>query len=146
MYLSGCSDATVAGPADLLVKEERDAFDLMSVPAGSRAASFSRSLPAAEGLEESIAVPGVLGVLADKPKDAKAPEPRPKADEAPGVGEATLVVVKGVMPLSEDLALGVLSPPYRLLAEKVRDPSGLPFSLLVLEFVREFLLELRVQE
>lgn len=111
MYLSGCSDADVAGPVDLLVKEETDACDLMSLPTGSRAASFSRSLPVADGLEESIAVPGVLGVLADRPKEAKAPEPRPKAEEAPGAGEATLVVVKGAMPLSEDLALGVLSPP-----------------------------------
>ncbi len=111
MYLSGCSDADVAGPVGLLVKEETDVCDLISVPPGSRAPSFSRSWPVAEGLEGSVAVPGVLGVLADRPKDAKAPEPRPNAEEAPGAGEATLVVVKGVMPLSEDLALEVLSPP-----------------------------------
>lgn len=33
---------------------------------------------------KSNAVPGVLGVLAAEPKDANAPEPRPKADAAPG--------------------------------------------------------------
>lgn len=91
-------------------------------------------------------MPGVLGVFADRPKDAKAPEPRPKAEEAPGVGEATLVVVKGGMPLSGVLPLDALSPLNRLEDENVRDPSGLvEFSLLVVEVVREALLELRDQ-
>lgn len=33
---------------------------------------------------KSKAVPGVLGVFVADPKDAKAPDPRPKADAAPG--------------------------------------------------------------
>lgn len=123
-----------------------DAFGLIFVsPLSSRVGSFSRSLlPAAEGLGVSAAEIGVLGVFADKPKDAKAPEPRPKAEDAPVVGGATLVVVKGAMPLSEVLPAGVLSPPNRLVAEKVRDPGGLvSFSLVAVEVVRELLLELK---
>lgn len=91
--------------------------------------SFSLSLPDAVGLFASSAVPGVLGVFIEEPKDAKAPEPRLKAEEAPAVGEVTFEVLKGGMPLSEVLPLDVPSPPYRLVAEKVRVPSGLPFSL-----------------
>lgn len=90
-----------------------------------------------------MAAPGVLGVLAEEPKDAKAPDPKPKAEEAPAVGEATLEVVKGVMPLREVLP-DVLSPPYRLVAEKVREPSGLPFAFVVEGVGREVLLTLRV--
>lgn len=116
----------------------------MSDTPASRAASFSRSLPVAVRGDCSIAVPGVLGVLAEVPKDAKAPEPRLKAEEAPVVGEATLVVVKGAMPLSGGLPPGVLSPPNRLVAEKVRDPSSRLFSLLLLEVGKEVLLELGV--
>ena len=74
---------------------------LMSGPALSF--SFSRfSLAAVEDVElaKSREVPGVLGVFAEDPKEAKAPDPRPKAEEAPLVGEATLVVVKGAMPLN----------------------------------------------
>lgn len=135
MYLRGCSDA--AAPDDLLVKEEAEALGFMSGPVDSRAGSL---------LEDSIAAPGVLGVFADEPKEAKAPEPRPKAEEAPLVGEATPVVVKGVMPLRGVLAPpGALSPPNRLVAENVRDPSGLVlFSLVVLELVKDVLLELSV--
>ena len=36
-------------------------------------------------------LPAVFGVFADDPKDAKAPEPRPKADDAPAEGEETFV-------------------------------------------------------
>ena len=80
--------------------------------------SFSRFSPAAVegvGLAKSREVPGVLGVLAEDPKDAKAPDPRPKADEAPLVGDAVFVVVNGAMPLN---GLGLLlndpsTPPKR---------------------------------
>lgn len=89
-----------------------------------------------------MAVPGVLGVLEEDPKDANAPEPKPKAEEAPVVGEATLVVVTGVMPLSGGLPPDVPSPPNRLVAENVRDPSSRPLSLLLFEVVKEVLLEL----
>lgn len=47
-------------------------------------------------LPKSKGAPGVLGVLAAEPKEAKAPEPRPKAEEAPG--EATPLVFNGAAP------------------------------------------------
>ena len=86
---------------DLLFKVNVELIALLSEPALSF--SFSRFSPAAvEGVEvaKSREVPGVLGVFAEDPKEAKAPDPRPNADEAPLVGEATLVVVKGAMPLN----------------------------------------------
>jgi hypothetical protein len=71
---------------------------------------------------KSKAVPGVLGVLVAEPNEAKAPEPSPKAEEPPIVGEARALVVsggmalKGLRPPCEDE-----SPPKRLVvAEKVR--------------------------
>ena len=86
---------------DLLFRDIVELVALVSDPALSF--SLSRFSPAAvEGVElvKSREVPGVLGVFAEDPKEAKAPDPRPKADEAPLVGEATLVVVKGAMPLN----------------------------------------------
>lgn len=77
-----------------------------------------------------MAVPGVLGVFAVEPNDAKAPVPSPKAEEAPDVGEATPVVVSGDMPLRVPL---FPSPPKRFAAEYVRDESGLVLSLVLLE-------------
>ena len=63
-------------------------------------------------------MPGVLGVLAEDPKDANAPDPSPKAEDAPVVGEATVVVVKGEIPLKGfDLPLVEPSPPNRFAAE-----------------------------
>jgi hypothetical protein len=38
-------------------------------------------------LPKSKALPGVFGVLVDPPKDAKAPDPRPNALDAPAVGD-----------------------------------------------------------
>lgn len=97
---------------DLLFRDNVEIFALTSSPV----LSFSRFSPAAVAgveLPKSSDVPGVLGVLAEDPNDAKAPDPRPKADEAPLVGEATFVVVKGAMPLN---GLGLL----------LRDPSPPP--------------------
>ena len=83
---------------DLVVKDEADAFVLTSTPV----LSCSRlSLFVAAGvleLAKSNDVPGVLGVFVVDPKDAKAPEPSPKAEEAPVVGDEIFVVVKGGMP------------------------------------------------
>ena len=42
---------------------------------------------------KSKAVPGVLGVFAADPNDAKAPDPRPKAEEA--LADATVFVFRG---------------------------------------------------
>lgn len=65
-------------------------------------------------LPKSSAVPGVLGVFAE-PKDAKAPEPKPNAEEAPAAGEATAEVVSGAMALKglDRPPCDELSPPNR---------------------------------
>lgn len=49
---------------------------------------------------KSNAVPGVFGVLLADPKDANAPEPSPKAEEPPVVGDASAPGVNGEMPLN----------------------------------------------
>lgn len=51
----------------------------------------------AVALLKSKAEPGVLGVLVAEPKDAKAPDPRPKAEDPPEVGEATAPAVRGAL-------------------------------------------------
>ena len=103
---------------DLLFRDDVEGFVLTSDPALSF--SFSCFSPAAVvGVElpKSRDVPGVLGVFAEEPKDAKAPDPRPKADEAPLIGEAAFVVVKGAMPLNGlDLLLKDPSPPPKRFA------------------------------
>ena len=111
MDLRGCSEELVD---DLLVKEANDAFGLTSAPPFSFEASLSRFSVAEVELLKSKAVPGVLGVLPDEPNEAKAPDPSPNAEEAPLVGEATLVVVTGATPLKGlDLLLKDPSPPNR---------------------------------
>jgi len=60
-------------------------------------------------LPKSNALPGVFGVLAAEPKEAKAPDPKPKAVEPAVVGEATElaptdVALKGLL-LFEDTNL-----------------------------------------
>lgn len=69
---------------------------------------------------KSKAEPGVLGVFAEEPKDAKAPEPSPNAVEAPVVGEANAPGVSGGMALNGFLPPCEESPGYRLVAENVR--------------------------
>ena len=107
---------------DLLLKDNAEGFVLTSDPALSFSFSFSFSFfsPAVvKGVEllKSRDVPGVLGVFAEDPKEAKAPDPRPKADEAPPVGEAAFVVVNGAMPLNGlDLLLKDPSPPPKRFA------------------------------
>lgn len=49
---------------------------------------------------KSNAVPGVFGVLLADPKDAKAPDPSPKAEEPPVVGDASAPGVNGEIPLN----------------------------------------------
>lgn len=94
MVLRVCTEASF----DVLLEiEDSVALDLSSP---SLYVSLSRFSAAGAEFPKSTDVPGVRGVLVDDPKDAKAPEPRPKADEAPLVGEATFVVVKGAMLLS----------------------------------------------
>ena len=111
MDLRGCSEEEVD---DLLVNDASDAFGLTSAPPLSFEASFSRFSAVELELLKSKAVPGVFGVLPDDPNEAKAPDPSPNAEEAPLVGEATLVEVTGTMPLKGlDLLLNDPSPPNR---------------------------------
>lgn len=86
-------------------------------------------------------VPGVLGVLPEEPNDANAPDPKPKAEDAPLVGDATFVVARGVMPLRGFVLL--LKESNRFACWYGRDPPSLLFSLTVpLALEIEFLLEL----
>ena len=107
---------------DLLVNEDMDALALTSAPVPSLS-RFSM-LVAVDMIEvpKSSDVPGVLGVFAVDPKDAKAPEPSPKAEDAPVVGVDTPVVVNGDMPL-RGLALSPALPsvPSRFATEYVRE-------------------------
>ncbi len=110
--MRGCSGDVLD---DLLVKEDEDALGLISIPPVSFAVSFSRfSTPRVVEPPRSREVPGVLGVLAEDPKDANAPDPSPKAEDAPFVGGVILFVFKGDMPL-KGLALPPAdpSPPNR---------------------------------
>ena len=93
--LSGCSGTTVE---DLLARDDEDARVFTLSPLLSFPESFSRLSTELE--LKSRAVPGDLGGLVDDPKDANAPEPSPKAEEAPAAGEfPLLVVVEGDMVL-----------------------------------------------
>ena len=147
MDFSGCSGA---GFDDRLARDEVETFVLMSAPVASFPNSFSRfSAPVFEAFPKppvSRDVPGVLGVLMEDPKDAKAPEPSPKAEDAPfGVGEEIFVVLRGGIPLNGlGLPLPGVSLPKRFTDEYARDASVLLTSLLLVEFDvdKESLLEL----
>lgn len=64
---------------------------------GWRSASAGGDSEFDSPLARSKAAPAVLGVFAEDPKAAKAPEPSPKADDAPG--DAVLAVFIGGKPL-----------------------------------------------
>jgi len=95
-------------------------------------------------LLQSKAVPGVFGVFEAEPKDANAPEPRPKAVEA-DVGDATALVVRGDIVLKgfERPWDEVSPPPKRFELEKVRVGWSLLLSLRSGFMERESLLVLR---
>ena len=77
------------------------------------------------------------------PKDAKAPEPSPKAEEAPVVGEAIFEVVNGEIPFNVVVLPPLLpSPAYLFEAEYVREGSSLVDSLFEFDVDNESLLEL----
>lgn len=69
-------------------------------------------------LLKSKPAPGVLGVLTADPKDAKAPEPSPNAEEA--LGDVTVLVFRGCMSLIALTRPGVdgSTPAKRLEEEK----------------------------
>lgn len=70
---------------------------------------------------KSRALPGDLGVFAEDPKEANAPVPRPKADEAPEFEEGMLVVFRGVTLLRGfDLPCDEVSLPNRFEDVKFR--------------------------
>jgi hypothetical protein len=102
-------------------------FEVDLVRANGRALSFLTAGVTGVGapeatLPKSNAVPGVFGVFVADPNDAKAPVPRPNADEAPEVGDEMVLVVKGETVLKGLRAPCELSaPPKRLEPENIRD-------------------------
>lgn len=98
------------------------------------------ALAAMAALLKSKAVPGVFGVFAAEPNEAKAPEPSPKADEPPVVGEDMPLVVSGATELK-----GLFLPcdevlPKRLELEKSRGAwPSLPSCLSVLSMANDSL-------
>ena len=137
----------------MLPKDDEEAFGLTLAPNTFFPSSFSLFSGAGEGEAakgpKSRDVPGVLGFFAEEPKEANAPDPRPKADDAPAVGEDMLVVVKGGMLLKGlDLPCEDVSPPKRFAEGNARGVSvfGLSLLLLGLEVVNDSLPELAIQE
>ena len=124
-----------------MVREDVDPLDVTLLLPASLAPSFPR-FSAAEADDATAGprsrdVPGVFGVFAEEPKDAKAPEPRPNADEAPELGEEILVD-SGDIPLNGlDLPCEKPSPPNRLVDVKVRGDS-----VLLLLLTSELLVEM----
>lgn len=94
---------------------------------------------------KSNAEPGVFGVFAE-PKDANAPDPRPKALDAPAVGEATTagdMVLKGFLVLWEELSPCLLPIVENRVGWSLE--GGPPFEL-ALPVERESLLELQAAQ
>jgi hypothetical protein len=151
VYFNGQGALGSSGPDELGASSEavveRDSFRAVFT---ALLACFSLFSPGVMGIAvgavvtalKSKAVPGVFGVLVADPNEAKAPDPKPNAEEPPAVvGEARPVLVNGEMALNGFLPpCDDVSPPRRFDAEYVRDGgSGLsPWdmdreSLLVLE-------------
>ena len=104
----GCSLAPAAGD-----DTEPPAFRLSVEPAGACSALLSSRLsPGA--FEEPESAPGVFGA----PKDAKAPDPRPKADDALVDGEETPPPERG------DIALKGFDRPWELSGPRRFDVRG----------------------
>jgi hypothetical protein len=135
---SGFSEVVLG---ERLVSEDVDPLDVTLLFPASLAPSLPgfSTAEAADATAEpkSTDVPGVFGVFAEDPKDAKAPEPRPNAEEAPELGEETLVE-SGDIPLNAfDLPGAELSPPNRLVDVNVRGDS-----ILLLLLVSGLLVEM----
>ncbi len=100
--------------SDVAAVFESDAVEGLLLMAESSLESFSFFSLVAFDVLKSKAVPGVLGVFPEDPKEAKAPDPKPKAEEAPDEGEAMLVE-SGVMALKGlERPWEEVSPPYLL--------------------------------
>lgn len=128
VYLSGQGTLGSKGPAETLLSSEAavdmEAFRGTLVTLLVVFSFFSLGVMgvAAAPLPQSKALPGVFGVLAADPNDAKAPDPRPKALEPPVVGEFKPGPVRGEIALNgfarppwDDV-----SPPKRFEVENVR--------------------------
>lgn len=147
MDFSGCSGAAFDV---LLARDDVETLVLISAPEASFPDSFSRFsaavVEAFPKLPVSRDVPGVLGVFTEDPKEAKAPEPSPNAEDAPfGVGEEIFVVLRGDIPLNGlGLPLPAVSLPKRFTDGYGRGASVLLRSLLLaeLDVDKESLLEL----
>lgn len=112
---------------DVLAESSREALDATrptDLPAKPPSfADFSApGVLTAAPKDDSKGFPVALGVFAE-PKEAKAPDPRPKAFDAPPVGDAkpppgVVMELKGLVFWSEEL-----SPPIRL--KELLRPEGL---------------------
>lgn len=119
---SGSDDITVfSGGADVETGSFRTAFTPLL--GGFLSAGVVDTAAGVTAVLKSNAVPGVLGVLFADPNDAKAPDPSPKAEEPPVVGDASApgvsgeMALKGLRPPCDDV-----SPPNRFaVAENVRE-------------------------
>lgn len=129
MYLSGQGALGSSGSDDMAmlscgagaeVGSFRALFTIL--PGGFFSAGVVGAAAGAAVVLKSKAVPGVLGVLLAEPNEAKAPEPRPKAEEPPVVGDARAPGVKGEMALKGlRPPCEEVSPPKRFaVAENVR--------------------------
>lgn len=88
-------DGVSAAPVDLSEETDLRAGSLLPSLSLSSLSDDCACLWSLPGLARSNADPGVLGVLLALPNEAKAPLPRPKAEDAPGaavVGDATEAV------------------------------------------------------
>ena len=112
------------------------------LPGGFFSAGVVGAASGVAAVLKSKAVPGVFGVLLTDPKDAKAPEPSPNAEEPPVVGEARApgvngeMVLNGLRPPCDDVA-----PKPFAVAENVR-AGGWSFWVSDCEVERESLLVL----
>jgi hypothetical protein len=113
---SGSEGIALSCGADVDAGSLRALFMILLLPPGVVGAAAGVA-----AVLKSNAVPGVFGVLLADPKDAKAPDPSPNAEEPPVVGEASApgvngeMVLKGLRPPCDDVA-----PKPFAVAENVR--------------------------
>lgn len=122
VFLRGWADVSglVVEGLSVLVRDDDEGLGSKDLSEPSR---FSAVVGVLALLPKSRAFPGVRGVLfVDEPKDAKAPEPSPNAEEAPVVGVLVLVALTGSILLKGlGLPLPALSGPKRFAEGKARE-------------------------
>lgn len=151
MYLSGHGALGSSGSDDIAkfscgAAAEAGSFRALFtiLPGGFFSAGAVCAAAGVAAVLKSKAVPGVLGVLLAEPKDAKAPDPSPNAEEPPVVGDASAPGVNGGMALNGlRPPCDEVSPPKRFaVAENVR-VGGWSFGFSACEVDRESLLVLQ---